>query len=356
MKTGLQFRYGLTVVALIVLVAGTLSASLLYQFRDNFKAFSADEQASAEQDLREQISQHGITLVEILANNITNPLYDMDMDALWRLLSAIRISPDIVTTIVYDKEGRVVHDGDATIPTFGNSIGDTESIAAIQIENHNVTNESRDLLVVSRSIWIGDTPLGGVRIGFSLKRINDKLMILHKRQQVELDSSTKKIYVLVFITTLVLIVVGVLLSLYMTRRLIRPIIEVTHFAREIGDQNYMRKLDHPYRDELGELVNSFNQMSLQLQDTTVSKDLAEAANKAKSEFMATMSHEIRTPMNGIMGMTDLLLRGNLDGRARRQAEAAHRSAEILLELINNILDFSRIDAGKLTLDQYKGCK
>ncbi|HEY2007863.1 MAG TPA: response regulator [Rhizomicrobium sp.] len=97
------------------------------------------------------------------------------------------------------------------------------------------------------------------------------------------------------------------------------------------------------RAYIAELENARNEM-------IAARDAADAGNRAKSDFLANMSHEVRTPMNGILGMTGLLLETRLDAEQRGFAETVRESGEALLAIVNDILDISKLEAGKFELD------
>ena len=107
-------------------------------------------------------------------------------------------------------------------------------------------------------------------------------------------------------------------------------------------------------DEIGQLGRACHRASQLLADRRAelvhAKEVAEAANKAKDDFLANVSHEVRTPLNGIIGITDLALDTGLTSTQRDYLDMVKQSSEDLLHLINQLLDFSKIAAGKLTLE------
>ncbi len=158
-------------------------------------------------------------------------------------------------------------------------------------------------------------------------------------------------------TIFALFVVALIGCLYLLLylRVIRPLADFRADALAIANGNLDQDIGHTSEDEIGDLARSFNTMLARIRtlidDILSAQKKAEAAGRAKSEFLAIMSHEIRTPLNGVLGMNELLLHTKLDSSQRRFAETAMSSGTTLLGIIDSILDFSKIESGQLALEK-----
>jgi signal transduction histidine kinase/DNA-binding NarL/FixJ family response regulator len=158
----------------------------------------------------------------------------------------------------------------------------------------------------------------------------------------------------IIIVSVLVLIVSLLIAFHLSSKITQPIEELSRATKRLAAGDYAARADISTRDEVGLLAHHFNRMAGLIEsgkeDLEKAIFVAESATKAKSEFLATMSHEIRSPLNGIIGMSRVLLKTPLTEDQKEYASTVASSGNVLLSVINDVLDFSKIESGQMELE------
>jgi PAS domain S-box-containing protein len=260
MKLKLRTRYALVLVSLIIFISFLLAGSLFFHLKSSVNELTNVSSENIKTDLMNQMEQRGKIIVHFLAESLIDPLYHYDLQSVYDLLSIVLEQKDVLYVLVYDMEGKLIHDGVEEIPEFGKVIADEEMKKAIVKKQLLKQVLHNNTLEISFPIWLGELPLGGVKVGLTLVSINSDIQRTQNRLENISKAGLREDIIFIFLITTVLVISGILFSFFIAGQLIHPIRKLSDYSKEVGKGNYNVQITSQRTDEIGDLINSFNQM------------------------------------------------------------------------------------------------
>jgi signal transduction histidine kinase len=283
--------------------------------------------------LRRRMVEDLTVMARIIDSNTSAQMLFNEQEPATKVLATLKAQPHIISARLLTTDGQVFasyvrgdHDGPLPAPALSQD-------GSAFLPGH---------LVLLRRLFVEGEPVGSVYLVSDTEELTDRL------------------WNYIGMTFLIMVAAGVV-ALLLSRRLQRlvsdPILHLAGVADRVsGTEDYSVRAVKHGEDELGGLVDAFNGMLSQIQRRDealiIARDKAEEVSRTKSAFLANMSHELRTPLNAVIGYSEML-QEELSERGQRELVPdlvkIHSAGKHLLGLINDILDLSKIEAGKMTI-------
>lgn len=357
-RTGLGFKVALIASSIVVFIGAGLFGVVAYEQRVTFQEIRTAEMMEA---------------VRKTAFHAENHLYNYNIRELRSIATGVMEGRRIDLVWILDSEGRLLTDG-APLPVLRNKRPEIGFIDRLLSGGAARTEADETNLWAGTPVLLNkNETLGYVVAAVPMEEFNSNIWSTLRKQFVVLGLA---------------LISGVIAAILFGQRIAAPVEALGEAADRIGKGDWDVKLDIDRQDEIGDLAKSINRMAERLSEGAVTrerlrtlveektaeitmhrdklealveertselqsaKETAERASRAKSEFLSSMSHELRTPLNAILGFGHLLAHSNRDALDSEQQQAIHHinsSGEHLLNLINQVLDFNRIEDGDLNV-------
>ncbi|QTA87275.1 hybrid sensor histidine kinase/response regulator [Desulfonema magnum] len=373
-------------IAIMMVLMACLVAILTYTQISSQKEMLEDELNKRISLIKENLIERGKSLIADLVRQVENDIASFNFSgAMKSVRDRVENNEEIKYAVLMDTFGVVLIHTLISDPALNKlTERDIQAIDRKRIVITEFREGNESVIEIVKPVQISTKPWGVLRLICSLKHLDKEIETSRSQIQQEI----KKIVYKSTLTSLGFMAVCFVIVFILSASVLKPLILLTHSARKLskGDFSVSSNIRVRSKDEVGVLGTAFIEMSKDLKRSyekleeysktleqkvaertrelghknirlnkalmeveTARKD-AETANRAKGDFLANMSHEIRTPMNAIINMTNLALRNEISPKTRNYLNTVRTSAHSLLVLINDILDISKIEAGKLHLE------